>query len=66
MPDHWHLLITVGLGMTIERAVQYVKGGFAHRAGKELGFTSQVWQKGFSEARVVDEEAVETHRIYHS
>ena len=50
--------------MTIERAMQYVKGGFAYRAGRELGFTSPVWQKGFSEARVLDEQAFERHRIY--
>lgn len=49
MPDHFHLLITVDSNMTIERAVQYVKGGFAFRAGRELGFRAPVWQKGFSE-----------------
>src|SRR5215471_238238 len=27
MPDHFHLLITVDCNMTIERAVQFVKGG---------------------------------------
>jgi REP element-mobilizing transposase RayT len=37
MPDHFHLLLTVECGMTIERAVQFVKGGFAFRAGRELG-----------------------------
>jgi REP element-mobilizing transposase RayT len=29
MPDHFHLLLTVGGNMTVERAVQFVKGGFA-------------------------------------
>lgn len=38
MPDHFHVLITVEGEMTIERAVQFIKGGFAFRAGKELGF----------------------------
>jgi REP-associated tyrosine transposase len=27
MPEHFHLLITVGADMTIERAMQLVKGG---------------------------------------
>jgi putative transposase len=54
MPDHFHLLLTVGCDMTIEKAMQFVKGGFAFRAGKELGFRSPVWQRGFSEVRVLD------------
>jgi putative transposase len=54
MPDHFHLLVTVECDLTIERAVQFVKGGFAFRAGKELGFRSPVWQKGFSEVRILE------------
>ncbi len=56
MPDHFHLVITVGAQMT-EKAVQLIKGGFAFRAGRELGFRAPVWQKGFSEIRVNDREA---------
>jgi putative transposase len=54
MPDHFHLLLTVDNGLTIERAVQFIKGGFAFRAGRELGFCAPVWQKGFSEVRIHD------------
>jgi putative transposase len=54
MPDHFHLLLTVGCDLTIERAVQFIKGGFAFRAGRELGFRAPVWQKGFSEVRIND------------
>jgi putative transposase len=57
MPDHFHLLLTVGCDLTIERAVQFVKGGFAFRAGRELGFNAPVWQKGFSEVRILNAEA---------
>jgi REP-associated tyrosine transposase len=57
MPDHVHLLITVGCDLTIERAMQFIKGGFAFRAGRELGFRAPVWQKGFSEIRVLDVNA---------
>src|SRR5258708_576243 len=42
--------------MTIERAIQFIKGGFAFRAGKELGFRAPVWQRGFSEVRIYDSE----------
>lgn len=54
MPDHFHALITVECDMAIERAVQFIKGGFAFRAGRELGFRAPVWQKGFSEVRIRD------------
>jgi hypothetical protein len=47
-------MLTVGSDMTVEKAVQFIKGGFAFRAGRELGFKSPVWQKGFSEVRVLD------------
>ena len=37
MPEHFHVLITVSAGMTVERAVQFIKGGFAYRADREMG-----------------------------
>ncbi len=64
MPDHVHLLLTVGNDISIERAVQFFKGGFAYRAGKELGFQAPVWQKGFSEIRVLDETSYEKLSAY--
>lgn len=64
MPDHFHLLLTVDKSISIERAVQFIKGGFAYRAGKELGFCSPVWQKGVSETRINDESAFERARTY--
>src|SRR5882757_10993671 len=64
MPDHLHLLLTVDGTISIEGAVQFIKGGFAHRAGKELGFQAPVWQKGFSEIRVLDETSYEHYCIY--
>lgn len=57
MPEHFHVLITVGSEISIEKAVQFIKGGFAFRAGKDLGFCAPVWQRGFSEVRVPDCEA---------
>jgi putative transposase len=59
MPDHFHLLLTVDGQVGIEKAVQFVKGGFSFRAGRELGFKAPVWQRGFSEVRVTDCAACE-------
>jgi len=64
MPDHFHLLITVSAEMTVEKAVQLIKGGFAFRAGGELGFHAPVWQKGFSEIRVNEREVLLGMREY--
>ncbi len=64
MPDHFHAVITVGSELSIERAVQLIKGGFAFRAGRELGFRAPVWERGFSEVRVFGSEAYRRIREY--
>lgn len=64
MPDHFHALVTVDAGDTVERAVQFIKGTFAFRAGREFGFTAPVWQKGFSESRVRDQNHYARVRDY--
>jgi len=51
MPDHVHLLITVSGDSTIERVMQFIKGGFSYRLKRELGYLGEVWQRGFSELR---------------
>jgi putative transposase len=52
MPDHVHILITPP--GSLEKAVQFVKGGFYFRAKMELGSNMQVWQKGFQDHRIRD------------
>jgi putative transposase len=64
MPDHVHLLMTVDGSVSIEKAMQFVKGGFSYRLKKELGHEGEVWQRGFSEVRVNDEESLQRHRAY--
>lgn len=64
MRNHIHLLITVRQEMTIEKAMQLIKGGFSYRAKKELSFNSEVWQRGVSDVRVRDEESFRKHQEY--
>jgi putative transposase len=52
MPDHIHVLLTPKT--SLEKAVQFIKGGFSYRAKKELGSNMEVWQKGFSDHRIRD------------
>ena len=64
MPDHIHLLITVDAETSIERAMQFIKGGFSYRLGKEFGHSGEVWQRSFSEVRVEDRESFLKYREY--
>lgn len=64
MPDHIHLLLTLDNTVTIEKAMQFVKGGFSYRAKKELGYQGEIWQKGFSEVRITDRQSFLKHREY--
>lgn len=54
MPNHFHGLMSVPPGITIERAAQPIKGGFSYRAKKELGFQGEIWQRGFSDEYIFD------------
>jgi putative transposase len=64
MPDHLHLLLTVADEMTVEKAMQLVKGRFSFRLGREFGFKGDVRQRGFSEVQVLGEKSFGEHRAY--
>jgi putative transposase len=64
MPDHVHVLIAVNNDMTIEKAMQLIKGRFSHRLAHELGYKGEVWQRGFTEEQVMNRESFEMHREY--
>jgi putative transposase len=64
MPDHLHLLMTLPRDTTIEKAMQLIKGGFSYRLKRELGYKGEVWQPGFSDARISDKQSFLQHREY--
>ena len=64
MPDHFHLLITPAPNIPLEKALQYVKGGFSYRVKKELDLNFSIWQKSFTNHRIRDGEDYERHRDY--
>jgi putative transposase len=64
MPDHLHLLMTLPGDITIEKAVQLIKGGFSYRLKSEFGYQGEVWQRGFSEVRIRDRQSFLQHREY--
>ena len=63
-PDHVHLLLTIEDDMTIEKAMQLIKGRFSHRLTKEFGHLGEVWQRGFTDSQVMNRESVLQHRAY--
>jgi putative transposase len=64
MPNHVHILMTLPGEISLEKAMQLIKGSFSFRANKEIGFRGEIWQRGFSDVRIVDEQSFEEHRAY--
>jgi len=64
MPNHIHILMTIPGTMSVEKAMQLIKGGFSFRAKKELEFQGEIWQRGFSDVRVTNEQSLRQHREY--
>src|SRR5215467_16052353 len=64
MPDHVHLQLTVDESLSIEKAMQFIKGGFSFRAKKELVYQGEIWQPGFTEVRILDRASFLKHREY--
>jgi len=62
MPDHLHLLVTPA--ESVEKAVQLIKGGFSFRAKRELDWKFDIWQPGFTDHRIRDEEDWKRHVEY--
>lgn len=62
MPEHVHLLITPTL--TLERAMQLIKGGYSHACGSEFGPKKEIWQRGFTDHRIRDAADFDLHRGY--
>lgn len=60
MPDHIHLLFTPAEEISLERAMQFIKGGFSFR----LKAHGPVWQPSFSNHRIRNFEDYESHREY--
>jgi len=52
MPDHFHALITPATDVSLEKAVQFIKGGFSFR----LKGKREVWMRSFNESQVMTAE----------
>ena len=64
MPNHVHLLIELGPDISVEKAMQYIKGGYSFRLKNENGYPGEIWQRGFSEVRILDRMSFRRHKEY--
>lgn len=56
MPDHLHLLISPASDVSLEKAIQFIKGGFSF----QLKASAIVWERGFNEVQICFPEKFET------
>src|SRR5439155_4293200 len=63
MPEHVHMLLTPADNVTLERAMQLIKGGYSHAFGLEFG-RKEIWQRGFTDHRIRNAEDFARHRDY--
>jgi putative transposase len=52
MPDHFHALITPAPDVSLEKAMQFIKGGFSFRLKSKF----DVWMRSFNESQIATEE----------
>jgi putative transposase len=52
MPEHFHAVITPAADVSLEKAMQFIKGGFSFR----LKSKHEVWMRSFNESQILTEE----------
>jgi putative transposase len=63
MPDHLHLILTPQ-GITLERAMQLIKGGFSFQLNKNLKTKKDIWQPSFFDRRIRDSLEYQKYKDY--
>jgi putative transposase len=60
MPDHVHLMLTPAPEVSLEKSMQYIKGGFSFHLKSRL----DVWQRSFTNHRIANTHDYLTHTNY--
>ncbi len=60
MPDHVHLLMTPAEDVSLEKAMQFIKGGFSFRLKSKL----DVWERSFNEVQILAPDKFAACKIY--
>jgi REP element-mobilizing transposase RayT len=64
MPDHFHALLTPSATVSLETAMQMIKGGSSRTIKQVLNYLSPVWQQGFHDRWIRDVEEYNARRNY--
>jgi putative transposase len=60
MPDHVHLLLMPAPDVSLEKAIQFLKGGFSFRLKSKMN----VWERSFLEHRITNAADYANHVAY--
>jgi len=60
MPDHLHLILTPSPTLSLERAVQFIKGGSSF----QMRLPEKLWQASFTNRRIRDDDDYRIHLGY--
>jgi len=64
MPNHLHLILTPAPGVSLEKAMQLIKGGSSHEIHRIRGNKMEIWQAGFHESSVTSWSEYQKKRDY--
>lgn len=64
MPDHLHVLLTPGDAVTLEKAMQIIKGGSSFNIHRLRGHAIQIWLPGFHDWTIRDSADYQAKREY--
>ena len=60
MPDHFHALITPAPDVSLEKAMQFIKGGFSFQVKSKM----DVWMRSFNESQIMTKEKFKACVLY--
>jgi putative transposase len=60
MPDHVHLLLTPSSDISLEKTMQYIKGGFSFRLKSKM----DIWERSYDSRRIQNLDDFNTHVRY--
>jgi putative transposase len=60
MPDHLHAILTPAPEVSLEKAVQYIKGGFSFHLKSKF----DVWSRSFNESQILAGEKFDACKTY--
>jgi putative transposase len=60
MPDHLHVILTPAPEVSLEKAMQFIKGGFSFRLKSKL----DVWSRSFNDSQILTPEKFQACKNY--